>query len=464
MIEIPVVAGQVLVVPDDLPGIGIESERTVRVEDVPSRRSPNAFQRGRGHGCSPEDQVQLRIVASHAPGPDVAPLLVRKVAPAVAAWLVRARDQSRAPELRSVIRIVGGDIADVRALARRAGAAVDDLAVRDDRSGREVALDRNLPDELPGAGIERNQMRLALREVEDFVLVDRDVPHARLAGGDGTAAVLPDEVAVARIQRLDHVPRIRQVHDPVVHERRRFLLARLHGARPGELQPRDVLPVDLAEGAVGPGVIRSAIHQPVTGWRALEHLRAHRSELLDRPLSERLQLDVPHVGIAERAYERHQRDQVVAADVGVGRHLEAAVAHEVGEIHIGEVIHHSRIGLVFRLRGQIARQGPFTAPAVPVAGSAVLPVELGTLLERRGGQDQRRDRGRNPLSRWRVDRNVFVFPVVFTGKQSDDKKASGKSMIEPHHSPSSGSAKATSVASSPKPVATTTNCRPRGER
>src|SRR5215469_15979844 len=131
-------------------------------------------------------------------------------------------------------------------------------------------------------------MRL-IRGREDPVLVNRDVPldssgsvrltparssgrlcetrdnrllPTRVAGKGGgrshSWAVFPNQVAGRGIQSLNNAPRVGQVHDAVVNQRSRLSRTRIvHGPRPCKLQLVHVLPIDLIQWAVAPGIIRA---------------------------------------------------------------------------------------------------------------------------------------------------------------------------------------------------------------
>ena len=90
-------AGQVLVVPLHLSGVGIERERRVRVE----RRAVGAAD-GSGPRLglrrAPVDEVRVRIVAAGNPRVAAGAEPERQVAPRLAAGLARASDGRRAPQ------------------------------------------------------------------------------------------------------------------------------------------------------------------------------------------------------------------------------------------------------------------------------------------------------------------------------------------------------------------------------
>ena len=109
-------------------------------------------------------------------------------------------------------------------------------------------------------------------------------PRSRSRGGRwrGAGAVLPDQVAGCRIERLNDAARIRQIHDAVVDERRRLLRAGVvHRPRPRELKLPDVLAGDLIERAVAPGVVGAPPVQPVAGRGIAQHRLGDRTEALD---------------------------------------------------------------------------------------------------------------------------------------------------------------------------------------
>ncbi len=132
MIEIPVI-DDVLVVPDDLAGVGIQRQRGVVVQVLLVVAAEQELRRGRADRRADVDQVQLGIVARHHPRADVIAPLEGHVAPRLVARFARRRDRARAPQLLAGARVVRGDHAGVRAAFGLAAAAGDDLAVGDDR-------------------------------------------------------------------------------------------------------------------------------------------------------------------------------------------------------------------------------------------------------------------------------------------------------------------------------------------
>ena len=137
MVEIPVI-DEMLVVPDDLAGLGVERERRVVIQVLLVRAAENELRGRDRHGRADVDAGQRRIEARHHPRADVPALLHRHVAPALVAGLAGLRDRVRAPQLLAGRGVVRGDHA---AFVRRIGLALparDDLAARDDRARRRA--------------------------------------------------------------------------------------------------------------------------------------------------------------------------------------------------------------------------------------------------------------------------------------------------------------------------------------
>ena len=239
MIEIPVI-DDVLVVPDDLAGVGVERERGVVVEVRLVVARQRELRRGNRHRRADEDPVQLRVVARHHPRAHVPALRHRHVAPGLVAGLARQRNRARAPHLLAGCRVVRGDDAGVVAGVGLALAPGDHLAVGDDRPGaRARALlrlhHRRFPHHV--AGVDVDGVDLIVGAAVD----ERAAPHRDVAVGAAVdafrqlAAVLPHQVAGLRVDRRDDVARAGHVHHAVVDERRRFDVARAEAARPHHL-------------------------------------------------------------------------------------------------------------------------------------------------------------------------------------------------------------------------------------
>src|SRR5690606_37878895 len=104
MVEIPVI-DEMLEVPEDLAGIGIDRERRVVIEVLLIRAAEHEFRRRRRDRGSDVDAVQLGIEARHHPHADVHALLVWHVAPGLVAGLAGLRYRARAPQLLARPRV-----------------------------------------------------------------------------------------------------------------------------------------------------------------------------------------------------------------------------------------------------------------------------------------------------------------------------------------------------------------------
>ena len=188
------------------------------------------FGRGNRHRCADDDEVRLRIVARHHPGPDVPPLVHRHVAPRLVARLARTGDRVEAPQFLAGPRVVRRDDAGVAAGVGLALAAGDHLAVGDDRAaaGPRALLrieHRRFPGQLAGPRVERVDEVVGAR-VDDEVAPDRDraiglVAHAFRQ----LAPVIPDHVAGFHVDGHDVVAGVRHIHHAVVDDRRALLVA-----------------------------------------------------------------------------------------------------------------------------------------------------------------------------------------------------------------------------------------------
>ena len=273
-----------LVVPDDLAGVRVEGQRGVVVEVLVLGPAEHELRGGRSDGGADVDEVQFGVVARHHPGADVDPFLERHAAPALVARLSGPGNQAPPPQLFSRHRVVGDHDARVRPAAWRATAARDDLAVGDDRPralrGRihPVVENLRLPHHLAGHRIERVDVVVDGR-IDNQTAVDRDV--AVVAGERAEqvladvvrnrAAMLPDEIAGHRVDRLDDVVGVRHVQHAVVGERSARLEAFGQPSRPDHAQIADVVDVDLVQRAVAPAVQRAPPGQPVAVGRLLQH-------------------------------------------------------------------------------------------------------------------------------------------------------------------------------------------------
>ena len=283
MIQIPVVV-QVLEVPPDLAGVGLERQGRVVVEVGQLHAAEHELRRRRGDGGAEVDEFELRVVAGHHPGANVAPLFEGHVAPGLVAGLAGRRHGALPPEFLPGQRVERDHDAGFRAAPRPAAPSGNHPAAGDDRTrtvrgGIDLPVqDLRLPDHLAGLGVQREGV-VVVAVVQDQPVVDRDVPVVlRIEADLGVEAfrqlarVAPDEVAGHRVHRLDHVVDRGNVEHAVI--RQGSDLGRPHAdfASPDQAQPLHVRPVDLVQGAVAPTVQRPAEHQPLRRRRVLEHL------------------------------------------------------------------------------------------------------------------------------------------------------------------------------------------------
>src|SRR5262245_13574083 len=94
--------------------------------------------------------------------------------------------------------------------------------------------------------------------------------------------VLPDQVARRSVKCLNDSPGIRQIHDAVVYQRRRFVLSGVvHRPLPGELKLVDVLFIDFLEWTITPRVVGPPPVEPIAWSRIPQHCLCDRTEILN---------------------------------------------------------------------------------------------------------------------------------------------------------------------------------------
>ena len=96
------------------------------------------------------------------------------------------------------------------------------------------------------------------------------------------APIFPQQIAGPPIQRLHHIPRIRQEQYGVVRQRRFFLITRLHIPGPGEAKTADIARVDLVESAEAPAGKIATARQPIVRRWFREHGVADRREQVQK--------------------------------------------------------------------------------------------------------------------------------------------------------------------------------------
>ena len=155
---------------------------------------------------------------------------------------------------------------------------------RSDRScWRNPSRDRRPPCPRPPCRCARRAPRAARRWSRETACRRRSrcCASSRSQSTRRTDLVLPDQLAGRRVERLHGVHGVGEIHDAVVHERRRLIRAALvHRPHPREPQILDVVACDLSQRAVAPGLVVAAHHQPVAGRRIAQHLVGDGTEVL----------------------------------------------------------------------------------------------------------------------------------------------------------------------------------------
>ena len=287
LVEIQRFAGRVLIMPCERAVLRPQRERRARVERIVEVRGAAAC----AHPWlrlrrAPIGQIEIGIVAAGDPRLAADAQVIRQFAPRLRSRLAGSRDRVEFPQLLAGCRIVPADPAAVVPVPIASDKAVDDDAFDHDGAGgvcvalRAVGNGRR-PHLFAGACVERDEPRVGCRD-EHPVLVDRHVAHR----GDPSRLVrahmvFPNELAGSRVERLDEIQRVGEIHDAVVNDGRRLVgLAFVHRPGPCELQLLDVVARDLRERTVTPALIITARHQPVAGIRAAQHLVGDRHVVL----------------------------------------------------------------------------------------------------------------------------------------------------------------------------------------
>jgi len=112
LVHIHRLAGNELVVPDNLASVGVERQCGARVEGVPVGAAANP---GPGFRLchAPVNELRIGIVAPRDPGIAASPKQQRQIIPGVTTALAGPGDRVSAPELHSRFRIVRGDEAAI---------------------------------------------------------------------------------------------------------------------------------------------------------------------------------------------------------------------------------------------------------------------------------------------------------------------------------------------------------------
>src|SRR4030095_9482114 len=102
------------------------------------------------------------------------------------------------------------------------------------------------------------EYRIVTARIDDQIAVDCKIPILVATSALGyLALVIPDEVTGPCIHSLYVIAGIWKVHHSVIHEWRGFLRPAVgHAPRPNHTQLRNVVTIDLVQGAVAPVIER----------------------------------------------------------------------------------------------------------------------------------------------------------------------------------------------------------------
>src|SRR5690606_38250929 len=133
-VQVPVVAGHVLVVPLQLAGIDVEGERGVGVEHVAITRTADQLGVRSRHADAPNRGARFRIVGARRPGRTTPAVFRRNVAPALLLlFVIRIIDRVEAPQFFTGLEVMSQDVAAASGTGdRAAGDRADDLVVYND--------------------------------------------------------------------------------------------------------------------------------------------------------------------------------------------------------------------------------------------------------------------------------------------------------------------------------------------
>src|SRR4029434_7180888 len=124
---------------------------------------------------APVGEIEIGIVAAGDPRFAAGAEQVRQAAPRIAAGFADAGDREESPQLLAGLGVVGADEALLLDILLTAAHALDDFSFGDERTARTAAAVRHqlVPGDLAGPGIERDEVRIAHRDIE-LVVVERD--------------------------------------------------------------------------------------------------------------------------------------------------------------------------------------------------------------------------------------------------------------------------------------------------
>ena len=258
----------------------VEREHAVGEEIVPVPRDAVEIERGRTRRG--EDDAELLVDGHAGPRVRAARQFVGVLRPRVVAEFTRLRNRVEDPAQLAAVHVEGADVAGRSGKRLRHRAAHDQQIFEDDagRAGAHAQRVRRLVEPLAqvdaAAGAERGDRRArplverpekAPVAHEHAVPVHRDAPMPEPGSGRRTAArvELPDLASGLRVDR-DHLQRRRRGIEHAVDDDRVALhLGALEGVvrvvGPGDLERRDVVPIDLRERGVA-DVVDAAVDRP----------------------------------------------------------------------------------------------------------------------------------------------------------------------------------------------------------
>ena len=296
VIEVPGVVFEMLVVPLQLPGVGIDGEGRVRVHRAVlgaglGRQRPAHLGDPRiGLAGAVIDEVLVGVIAPGNPRRGAEPALQRQSVPGVVIGVAGMGDGVDPPQLLAGLGVMAGDEAAAGLGIAATGHALDHLAVDDEgAAGVAPALvpvgSGVVPHHLSGLGIERDDMGVR-GGGDEIALIDRHVAAGKvLRAGDQPGReitlVFPDQVAGRRIERLDLVAEIEDVEHAVMDDRRRLGGAACERPAPCDLEVFHVGLVDLLQRAVAVAVIGAPPHQPVRCRWVAQHRIGDRRQVAD---------------------------------------------------------------------------------------------------------------------------------------------------------------------------------------
>src|SRR5262249_52009013 len=149
-------------------------------------------------------------------------------------------------ELFAAGGVEAGDVAAGLFIAVAPVHALYDLAVNDQRSAGVSVAFRGIgipcvPEQLAGTRVEGKYPGIGCGEINLVLIKTEAADRAMTVRKIGANPVLPDQLSIARVERLHDVPRICQVHDAVMDDGGGLVGGNFgHGPRPYELQLRHI--------------------------------------------------------------------------------------------------------------------------------------------------------------------------------------------------------------------------------